>query len=103
MPESVLIMLIGVAVFFIGFHAMDTAQNMRWANGIIYILSNQTISNFFAETNSIGLSFTVEQTYYMGIYEMIVGFIITAHGAYIFGKCVGKLSILVKGLEDDLQ
>jgi len=103
LPESVLIMLIGVAVFFIGFHAMDTAQNMGRANMVIYIISNQTIPNFFSETNSIGLSFNVEQTYYVGIYEMLIGFIITAHGAYLFGKCIGKLSILVKGLEDDLK
>ena len=103
LPESVLIMLIGVAVFFIGFHAMDTAQNMGRANMMIYIISDQTIPNFFSETNSIGLMFTVEQIYYLGIYEMIVGFIITVHGAYLFGKCIGKLSILVKGLEDDLK
>jgi len=85
------LMMIGVFVFMVGYHDLDSAQNWRWINCRIASYGVQP----FYDTNILGVQFRNDSQYYIGVQLLLAGLVITVSGAYYFGR---KLENLESGL-----
>lgn len=85
---GIILLAFGVRMYWVGYHSLDTGQNMRYLNAE-YNLSVVDIS-------STGEIFDDTAAYRLGIIQMNLGFISTILGAFLLGMIYTDYSNLLQ-------
>ena len=75
MGMSYVFLVLGIAIFFLGFHSIDLTQHFYYRNGL---------SNDYVELTLIGDEMTIDDAYMMGLKQIIVGFFMFGIGNAFF-------------------
>lgn len=75
---AMVVVIIGVSLFFIGFHDVDLCSNEQKLSLIFGIP--------LTETSIFGTEYTLDECYVAGLLQLFVGYFTSLIGIYLFGR-----------------